>query len=1234
MDGSLPYFRKNDHESNPKNDFGVGHVPGPLAHLWPGSGSNMYLGDRSLPPGYQSPFQNFERPLQLSGSQYSPEGAILASTSERDSVGDFIIGINFSQPGEFDGNILFRYWSVTIYIPAPVKNKAGALEQDGFEPVGISWDLGETTNIVTTLTDNYGNISVTRAGPLDPFGPNWWMIRIGASGGGIVFTDDGSEWYYIRINQMRAPVIAGRYFFKIFLDDHYPVRAQNNPDNLISSTMPAENWPVVLVKGDIDPAIIYGTIRYGGSNQALYDKPLRLAGRVRALGVSVDSSSGRALRRAVEARGYFNASSLGHYEVEGVAPGIYEIYASAAGFPEQKVAENIRLFQGQSLSLDAHLKPGIEVRGEVFAKSFGSLSAWQGQFPVSVVIYDSDDYAESSIATYSPINLTHAPFTSYARGNTIFEGIGLKAPSEPKLVAFPWEGPVSYYSYTSPDPRDPYGVFNGVGPAQKWWASPQNTIDPVTGLGSTGRSFIFQFGAQGVYGAPTKLSGMIPQVFATWTDGLQPGTYFVRAYAHRYVQTTSDGSRFKDYFFRVSSIQQDAGAHIQVDLYKSGGLSVTIHFHDNPGTRLDSPIGGPDPRRYIIAEAFDQLNQLSGLNFTTVESSSASATILLTGTGMVGVMPSSDPRSGVKYSLLRYRGVRDYGLLPGTHTIRVYVRGYIQASAPGDTLQHLDIAPLCPIGLDSYSHVSLHMYRGGGINATLRSVDWQMPRNARNWWWNNTEVATLVYDMASKSFIDVLYFWNSSANSWSLPRTNSQLSVIPYPNWRSKFGEGASYLKTNGSAILERLGPALPNPTSRTPEQDMATNLFLENVFRASFLFSSASYRGTDFRSNVAIYPGKYSLTGWTYGYVQEGVYALGDLGKVSVAVARIGSQADSSIELMRGVGFNITMIFRKEGIFEGIPHNSSVRIRVYDDADRLVAASSTSLHAGAIDSSVGFFADQQKIALAGGKDSVPKGTRILEYRNLAGLYRYTELLTGIEKVRALKRAQLFSPDYGVWGSEGGRKGYRGNWTLKMDVVNWYQGAQQFYPAPAALLQGESEFLFPYNHLGPYESRMKAVIPNAPLSGHASIVIGLDLRAYVSGHIYAFNWFDEVRTISWVLVDVKEGQSPYRTYSFDGFYDTYLPQGEYYFEASLESLDGRRAVVNRTVILPDGASILGMDFFLELQYCLQAAIPLDGTILGVLFADFRFVMGLSTICRLTLLHLNGKNRGAHQLRNE
>ena len=178
-------------------------------------------------------------------------------------------------------------------------------------------------------------------------------------------------------------------------------------------------------------------------------------------------------------------------------------------------------------------------------------SQWPAQRPISIVIYDSKSYDLPSIVTSSPINLTHSPYTSYVIGNTTFNkngfsGLtdlpGLPGLDRPKKVAFPWEGPTSYYSYTTPNKKDPYGLFNGVGPAQVWWVDPRSTPDPNTALGSSSSEFAFQFGDEDVYGVPTKFSGMVPQVFATWTDSLSPGRYYVRAFLNGYVQTGIDGT--------------------------------------------------------------------------------------------------------------------------------------------------------------------------------------------------------------------------------------------------------------------------------------------------------------------------------------------------------------------------------------------------------------------------------------------------------------------------------------------------------------------------------------------------------------------------------------------------------------------------------------------------------------------------------------------------------------------
>ncbi len=447
---------------------------------------------------------------------------------------------------------------------------------------------------------------------------------------------------------MKAPAIAGKYMFKMFLDDSYPVKNAVKSDGTLDttvtgsttfpSTMPVENYPVMLVKGEVDPGIIEGTIRYGAWNQALYNTPLQLPGRVRAVGIADDPYTGASTGRAVEARGYFNASAKGHYEIEGVAPGVYDIYASAAGYPEMKVATGVKMIAGKSFHLDFLLQPGPILTGIIYSKhSFGEV-AWPTIRPVTVEIYDSNEWPAAKpgyawdtagmafeaqhLKSFSPINLTDSPYTSYVIGNTIFgtSPNELAASNFPKKVAFPWEHDtvglpaVAWVgSAATAPPKDVFGVFNGVGPAQYWWVDPLGKY--TNGGGSN--SFRYQFGVKGFYGAPMEYDGHVPQVYATWVNGMTAGTYYTRSWINGYVQTDVSGT-YVDYPFTVAADEWAGDINTPMDLETSSWINKTVHFHDLPGTLATSTIKGPDPGRYLIAEAYDADNVLVAMNFTWV----------------------------------------------------------------------------------------------------------------------------------------------------------------------------------------------------------------------------------------------------------------------------------------------------------------------------------------------------------------------------------------------------------------------------------------------------------------------------------------------------------------------------------------------------------------------------------------------------------------------------------------
>src|SRR5208283_3264687 len=293
----------------------------------------------------------------------------------------------------------------------------------------------------------------------------------------IDFTSAG-EWYYIRINGVLAPSIAGRYFFKMLLfgdtpalcgqegvvpDLAYPGFSQGplpgsgfpsppgHPEDC-SQFIPTENWPVLLVKGEIDPAIVTGTVRYGGYNSTLYGQPIGEAGMVLAkMTTRLDPYTGqqRPDLPTVDAQGYFNGTTTcvatstepqcvtanpsgngvlganGHYEVEGVAPGIYDIYAQAAGFPQQLCASGVTILKGQSLHFDCYVQPGPVIHGNVFTKHQFGDEPWPtedingftvGDY-IKIELYDSPTLDHIPAATTNLVSWSPLPCVAGGQDN-------------------------------------------------------------------------------------------------------------------------------------------------------------------------------------------------------------------------------------------------------------------------------------------------------------------------------------------------------------------------------------------------------------------------------------------------------------------------------------------------------------------------------------------------------------------------------------------------------------------------------------------------------------------------------------------------------------------------------------------------------------------------------------------------------------------------------------------------
>jgi len=187
-----------------------------------------------------------------------------------------------------------------------------------------------STNYVwSNVTNNYGNIRVTKASSSDGVAPNWYRISITSGTQGI---EPGS--YSVRIFNVTAPSIVGRYFFKVLTN---------------GTSIGAKNFPSVVVSADPNPAYVSGTIRYGGRlTDYNYWYPIRLnatlgeGGKVCATGITPDG-------RIVVGQAFFNASAVINYTLYGLAPGRYTLNATAAGYAPGELPYPILLKAGQSL---------------------------------------------------------------------------------------------------------------------------------------------------------------------------------------------------------------------------------------------------------------------------------------------------------------------------------------------------------------------------------------------------------------------------------------------------------------------------------------------------------------------------------------------------------------------------------------------------------------------------------------------------------------------------------------------------------------------------------------------------------------------------------------------------------------------------------------------------------------------------------------------------------------------
>jgi len=1188
---------------------------------------------------------------QLDANNYAPFGAILTSTvaagtkfksmwdanrwaSDNPTIesleiehavkGDLIIAFNVTKDQKADwhtayGNLFaLNFTFAEIMVPPEFS-------------VGLS-----RRNIVTSITNNYDLIGISTRNREDySYGPYWRRIRVytdtytfGADQASMDKMDDApdswlnpngpfrfspwktfgnitfnlipdnngdypDEWYYIRINDVTAPTIAGAYFFKtrrLYTPDaldgitYDSTAAGGNEPRVYGGYVywPSSNYPVVLVKGEVDPAIITGTIRYGGWNTAYYGTPIALPGRVRAVGIADDPYTGKSTGRPVEARGYFDAAWKGHYEVEGVAPGVYDIYASAAGYPEIKIASNVKILKGQSYHVDGYLVPGVQIKGTVFSKcGTGEIPFFQtgSERNIKIEIYRSLEDAQSMLpggttskaVTWSPIKYGAKMWTN-SRAIYPYDDIGT--------------GLAFYYSAvesTATSGNTGTRARQAVGPAQNWYVT----------TGAT--SFTFQFGREGYYGAPADMSGHVPQSSPDWVSGIAAGTYWVRAWLYGYVQTQADGVTFDPVSFTVSSVEWPGNVWVPFDLRLSSTVKKTVHFHDVPGTMMENKIGwgwsyrgvknthadaAPTQLRFDTSKYYRYLAAELAATGSSNFKNPVREAVFAWNVVPVGVGNSSwsiTLRGFKEFGLWQSWG-RNYGIPAGLYTAKAYMWGYVE-----QVFEKVNIG-LC--GTETL--ISDHLYRSAKFNITLYSKDWQHPTVDKYWsfpympiyvqimkdgkqlgpFWDYYVMPATLQGYQNTSVALWPYMWN---NPIHMIKTHDAVAQVYGPDgYASSWGLSSTY-------FMNYFGPVATDANYQFRVYDGSENYQYYYYITGSYgLGATPGYYPFSFESGI------YEFKALTYGYVQKK--------PVMLAATKGNATSDILIKLTQGAELQLNMKFKHEGVYEGIPFDAHLRIRVLDDKNKLVGEYLTSdwwwqPQYEWTDNSLRYTWNlvsttptdarlTQRHRFYWRQNYVPQGTPFVKVviAGLPDMYGWVmgyspDPSTDVTGDFGWEDLPIDAP-YGI----DAYPNYKGGWKIQVHVVpvfDYYPGHLYWpvevtkfpggvYPTAStsplgfnAMLMGELTYtadLKPIltNHLGPYELRYDVVVPGTNLGGESSLIFELDRVGLVSGTVTGYTWCDDWRSQAWTTVQFTAADGTiFNHYTFDGWFAAWLKSGPY-----------------------------------------------------------------------------------------
>jgi hypothetical protein len=330
-------------------------------------------------------------------------------------------------------------------------------------------------------------------------------------------------------------------------------------------------------------------------------------------------------------------------------------------------------------------------------------------FGVAPGTYNITAYAAGYIPTNRPTTVSVSPAQS-------LEGVDIYLSESVNIT-----GTVLSESYLGTQNRVPWGTIQGFGGK----ATPRAITIKVLNLDGTvaastpapygiststiPTTFTFDFAIQHEVG----FDGRIPQVYANYTSGLRSGDYLLYAFVTSYVQLAE---------VRLHVGNETTQTRSVIPLLRAGLFNVTVHFRNQTSSKGEDHIPIDST---LTLSAYDQRGVLRAQNVTFVKAGAHSATVELQG--------FSSSRSFGTASLFS----QNYGLLPGTYQIIARVTSspsYAGSSNVGirDFYYQTDNVQ-ATMGLGSNVSLSFSVYKAGGIDITVYSIDDQLPLVPRDW---------------------------------------------------------------------------------------------------------------------------------------------------------------------------------------------------------------------------------------------------------------------------------------------------------------------------------------------------------------------------------------------------------------------------------------------------------------------------------------------------------------------